>query len=37
MSTIKDQANEVVEDTRQFIKDSYKFIKRCNKPEKKGI
>ena len=37
MSSITDQATEIAEDTKQFIKDSVKFIKRCNKPEKKGI
>jgi hypothetical protein len=32
-----DQINKLVEPGRQFFKDSYRLVKKCTKPDRKGI
>ncbi len=31
-----DQINKLVEPGRQFFKDSYRLVKKCTKPDRKG-
>ena len=32
-----DQVNKFVEPGKQFFKDSYRLVKKCTKPDRKGI
>ncbi len=36
MSTLKNEATQLLESTIDFYTDSVNFINRCNKPDKKG-
>ena len=31
-----DQVNKYVEPAKQFMKDSYRLVKKCTKPDRKG-
>ena len=37
MSSLKSEATQLVESTKDFYNDSVNFINRCTKPDKKGF
>lgn len=37
MASLKNEATKIIETTKDFVTDSYNFVNRCTKPDKKGI
>lgn len=37
MASLKNEATKIIESSKDFVTDSYNFVNRCTKPDKKGI